>query len=408
MSSATQRQRWLAILGIGEDGVEGLSVAARCLIEAAVLVVGGRRHLALADSLIRGERVTWPSPLSEAYPMIQEHRGRPVVVLASGDPYDYGIGSALACIVPIEETLCIPAPSAFSLACARLGWARQEVATLSFCGRLLETILPRLQPGARILALSADHATPGAVAELLQRNGFGPSTLHILEALGGTREHIRTTTASAALPDDIGQLNLLGIEVEADSDALVIPLAPGIADEWFEHDGQITKREIRAVTLSALAPRVGELLWDVGCGSGSVSIEWSLCHPANRAIAIDARADRAARAARNALSFGVPELRVLNGEAPAVLATLPPPDAVFIGGGAQDARVLDAAWAALRSGGRIVANAVTLETTAMLIAAHEQRGGTLTRLMVERGGTIGGMRAFHPARAITQWAAVKP
>jgi len=408
MSAATPPQRWLAILGIGEDGVEGLSPAARCLIEAASLVAGGRRHLALAEPLIHGERLIWPSPLSEAFPIIQAHRGRPVVVLASGDPYDYGIGSTLARIAPIEETFCIPAAAAFSLACARLGWARQEVITLSFCGRALETIRPRLQPGARILALSNDRTTPGAIAGLLQRNGFGPSTLHILEALGGPRERIRKTTASLALPGDVGQLNLMAIEVAADPDARIIPLTPGIADEWFEHDGQITKREIRAVTLSALAPRLGELLWDVGCGSGAIAIEWSLCHPANRAIAVDARADRAARAARNALSLGVPALRVVTGKAPAALANLPTPNAVFIGGGAQDGGVLDAAWAALPAGGRIVVNAVTLETAAMLIATHHRRGGTLTRLMLERNDTIGGMRSFQPARAITQWAAVKP
>jgi precorrin-6Y C5,15-methyltransferase (decarboxylating) len=400
-------QRWLAILGIGEDGVEGLTPAARCLIEVARLVAGGARHLALAESLIRGERLTWPSPLTEAFPTILAHRGQPVVVLASGDPYCYGIGTTLGRLVPCDETLCLPAPSAFSLACARLGWAMQDVATLSFCGGPVETIRPRLQPGGRILALSADHTTPAAVAGLLQRNGFGGSILHILEALGGPRERVRATTASAALPDDIDRLNLLGIEVVV-ADARVMPIAPGIADEWFEHDGQITKREIRAVTLSALAPRRGELLWDIGCGSGSIAVEWSLCHPANRAIAIDARADRSACTARNALALGVPEVKVVTGRAPAALADLPTPDAVFVGGGARDALVLDAAWAALRPGGRIVANAVALETTASLIAMHRQLGGTLTRLSVERANSIGGMRAFRPSLPITQWVCVKP
>jgi precorrin-6B C5,15-methyltransferase / cobalt-precorrin-6B C5,C15-methyltransferase len=406
--SAATPQRWLAILGIGEDGVEGLTPAARRLIEAAGLVVGGARHLALAESLIRGERLTWPSPLTEAFPTILARRGQPAVVLASGDPYCYGIGTTLRRLVPLDETLCIPAPSAFSLARARLGWAMQDVATLSFCGRPVETIRPRLQPGSRILALSADHTTPGAVAGLLQRNGFGGSILHVLEALGGPRERVRATTASAALPGDIDRLNLLGIEVVACPDARVMPIASGIADEWFEHDGQITKREIRAVTLSALAPHRGELLWDIGCGSGSIAVEWSLCHPANRAIAIDARADRSARAARNALALGVPELKVVTGRAPAALADLPTPDAVFVGGGAHDSLVLDAAWAALRPGGRIVANAVALETTASLIAIHRQRGGTLTRLSVERADSIGSMRAFRPSLPITQWAGVKP
>jgi precorrin-6Y C5,15-methyltransferase (decarboxylating) len=407
MSAVASRQCWLAILGIGEDGVEGLHETARGLISGAALVVGGARHLALAEPLLRGESLAWPSPLSDAFPTILERRGQPVAVLASGDPYCYGIGSALGRLVPAEETLSIPAPSAFSLACARLGWALQDAVTLSFCGRKVETILPRLQARARILALSADDSTPDAVAELLRANGFGMSAMHILEALGGPRERIRKTTASAELPRDIGKLNLLAIEVAAGPDARIIPLARGLPDELFEHDGQITKREIRAVTLSALAPRAGELLWDIGCGSGSIAVEWLLCDRANRAIGLDGRADRAVRAARNALALGVPDLEIIHGEAPAALVGLPTPDAVFIGGGAQDTGVVEAAWAALRPGGRIVVNAVTIETEALLFAAQAQRGGTLTRLSVDRLGSIGDMRGFCPSRTITHWAASK-
>jgi precorrin-6B C5,15-methyltransferase / cobalt-precorrin-6B C5,C15-methyltransferase len=407
VTDATSAHRWLAILGIGEDGIEGLSTAASHRIEAASFLFGGRRHLALAEPLIRGECFAWPSPLADAFPKILAHRGEPVVVLASGDPYYYGIGNTLARIVPSAETLCIPAPSAFSLACARLGWARQDVSSLSFCGRPVETILPRLQPAARIAAFSADHTTPAAVAALLSRNGFGNSTLHIMEALGGPREQIRTTTASAGLPDDIDPLNLLAIEVVADPNARIIPLSCGLADALFEHDGQITKREIRAVTLSALAPRAGELLWDIGCGTGSIAIEWLLLSPANHAIAIESNAERAARAARNALSFGVPELRIILGWAPAALSDLPAPDAVFIGGGAERVDVVDVAWRALRPGGRMVVNAVTLETEALLWAAQNAHGGTLTRLSVARAEPLGNMRAFRPARPITQWSAMK-
>jgi precorrin-6Y C5,15-methyltransferase (decarboxylating) len=407
MSTTASCRQWLSILGIGEDGVEGLPHAARGLISGAALVVGGARHLALAGPLIRGERLAWPNPVRDAFPAILDRRGQPVVVLASGDPYCYGIGRALARLVPTEETLCIPASSAFSLACARLGWALQDTATLSFCGRRLETILPKLQPTARILALSADASTPAAVAALLRQNGFSASTLHILEALGGPRERLRTTTAAAEPPRGIARLNLLAIEVVAGPDARIIPRASGLPDALFEHDGQITKCEIRAVTLSALAPRSGELLWDIGCGSGSIAIEWSLCDPTNQVIGIEARADRAMRAARNALSLGVPDLRVVIGEAPAALAGLPTPDAVFIGGGAHDPGVLEAAWTALRPGGRIVVNAVTIDTEASLFLAQQQRGGTLIRLSVERLDTIGDMRALRPARTITQWAASK-
>ncbi|HJS88253.1 MAG TPA: precorrin-6y C5,15-methyltransferase (decarboxylating) subunit CbiE, partial [Acetobacteraceae bacterium] len=306
---------WLSILGIGEDGVEGLTGAARGLIASADLVAGGARHLALAAPLIRGERLAWPSPLGDAFPAILERRGTPVAVLASGDPFCYGIGAVLARLVPLAEMLTVPAPSAFSLACARLGWAAQDVAMLSFCGRPLEAILPRLQPNARILALSADATTPVALRDLLRQYGFGPSIVHVLQALGGPRERVWSGTAASEFPADIDPLNLVGIEVVATPAARIIPLAPGLPDAFFEHDGQITKREIRAVTLAALAPRAGELLWDIGCGSGSVAIEWSLSHPANRAIGIEARADRAARATRNALSLGVPALRVVAGEA---------------------------------------------------------------------------------------------
>ncbi len=400
--------RWLAILGIGEDGVEGLSAAARTLLSSASLVVGGARHLALAEPLVRGETLAWPHPLSDAFPAILRARGCPVAVLASGDPYCYGVGATLARLVPPEETICLPAPSALSLACARLGWAQQETATLSFCGRPLATLAPHLQPGARILVLSAGATTPGAIASLLRKRGFGPSPLHVLEALGGPRERIRRTTAGAGAPDSIDPLNLVAIEVAAAPGARVLPLVAGLDDALFEHDGQITKREIRAVTLAALAPTQGALLWDIGCGSGSVGIEWMLSHPANRAIGIEPCADRAARAARNAVSLGVPGLRVVGGRAPAALQNLDAPDAVFIGGGAHEADVIPAAWAALGRGGRLVANAVTIETEAVLIDGCQTLGGTLTRLSVERLDRIGRMHGYRPAMTVTQWRAEKP
>jgi precorrin-6Y C5,15-methyltransferase (decarboxylating) len=399
---------WLAIVGIGEDGIEGLSASARALIEGAALVVGGRRHLALAAPLIHGERMTWSSPLTDAIPAIAARRGTPVAVLASGDPYCYGIGRTLRSVAAAEETICVPAPSAFSLACARLGWAMQEVVTLSFCGRPLEVIRPHLQPGARILALSADASTPAAIAGLLREDGFGPSILHILEALGGPDERRRATTADCGPPGDLHALNLVGIEAIAGPAARIIPLACGLSDSLFEHDGQLTKQEIRAVTLAALAPRAGELLWDIGCGSGSIAIEWMLRHSANRAVAIEARPDRAARAGRNALALGVPGLQIVVGEAPSCLAGLPPPDAIFIGGGASDAGMLEACWAALLPGRRIVVNAVTIETEIRLVGAQAGHGCTLTRISIDRLDGLGGMHAFRPALRVTQWVAIKP
>jgi precorrin-6Y C5,15-methyltransferase (decarboxylating) len=399
--------KWLAIVGIGEDGAEGLSPAARALIANAKLVIGGRRHLALADGLRSGERMPWPSPIAEAVPAILAHRGEPVAVLASGDPYCFGIGALLSAHVPPDETLCIPAPSSLSLACARLGWALDETAAISLCGRPIHTLAPALQPHRRVLALSADASTPAEIARYLTARGFGPSVLHVLEALGGgPRERIRAARADRFGFNDVEALNLVAIEVWADADAKIIPLASGLADEMFEHDGQITKREIRAVTLSSLAPRAGELLWDIGCGSGSVAIEWLLRHPANRAIGIERDEARATRAARNAIELGVPRLEVVTGEAQPALDGLQAPDAVFIGGGG-DAVVVAKAFTALKPGGRLVANAITLETERVVLAAHARLGGTLTRLSVERLDRVGGKDAFRPAMTVTQWVVTK-
>jgi|SRR5579859_292032 len=408
MTGMTAAPPWLAIVGIGEDGVEGLSEAARALVRGAELVVGGERHLALADSLIRGEALAWPSPMNDAIPQILARRGRPTAVLASGDPFCFGVGVLLARHVAETERLCLPAPSAFALACARLGWSTQETLQLSLCGRPLEPLAPLLQPGRRLLVLSADQTTPSTLAAYMAGRGFGPSRLHVLEALGGPKERRRTVNAAAFELADIQPLNLVGVEVVAAPGARVIPLASGLPDEAFEHDGQITKREIRAVTLSALAPSPGELLWDVGGGSGSISIEWMLRHPDNRAVVLEPNPERAARAAHNAGQLGVPALRILATRAPEGLAGLPTPDAVFLGGGASDPAVIETAWTRLRTGGRLVANAVTVETEGALLQARARLGGSLTRLSVERLEPIGGMEGFRPARTVTQWAAVKP
>jgi precorrin-6Y C5,15-methyltransferase (decarboxylating) len=399
-------RRWLSIVGIGEDGVEGLSASARGLIGDADLVFGGARHLALAAPLIRGEARPWPSPFSVKE--VLAARGRQVCVLASGDPFLYGVGATLAADVSPDETMVVPAPSAFSLAAARLGWAMQDVALVSLHGRALDRIRPHLHPGARVLALTSDGEGPAALARLLSESGFGRSRLTVLEALGGPKERVRDATTARFSLTDIAELNLVAIEVEASPDARIITAAPGLADSLFEHDGQITKREIRALTLSSLAPLRGELLWDIGAGSGSVAIEWMLAHPSLRAIAVEARQDRAARIRRNAAAFGVPDLDLIEGHAPEALAALPAPDAIFIGGGASDQGVLDAAIAALRPGGRLVANAVTLETEAALIERHAKQGGSLTKIAVSRADRLGGKTGWRAAMPVTQWVWVKP
>jgi precorrin-6Y C5,15-methyltransferase (decarboxylating) len=302
----------------------------------------------------------------------------------------------------------IPAPSAFSLAAARLGWSLPQTALISVHGRSLDLVRPHLQPGARILALTSDGQGPAALAKLLAESGFGASRLTVLEALGGQYERIRSASAAGFDFGAIDPLNTVAIEVEAAPDARVLARTPGLSDALFEHDGQITKREIRAITMSSLAPRRGELLWDIGAGSGSVAIEWMLADPLfMRAIAIEERADRAARIQRNAAAFGVPSLEVVQGAAPAALANLPSPDAIFIGGGASNAGVLDAALAALRGGGRLVVNAVTLETEALLIARHAALGGELIRIAISRADAVGNKTAWRPAMPVTQWIWVK-
>jgi precorrin-6Y C5,15-methyltransferase (decarboxylating) len=408
MPDPAPTRRWLSIVGIGEDGVEGLSAAARDLVTRADIVFGGERHLKLAAPLIRGQAKLWPSPFSLAVGEVVGMRGRQVCVLASGDPFFYGVGSVLASHVAADETLVVPAPSAFSLAAARMGWPLPETVLLSVHGRALDRIRPHLHPVARILALTSDSDGPAALARLLTESGFGSSSLTVLEALGGPNERISTTTAKGFNVSGIGALNTLAIEVAAAPGARILAYTPGLDDNLFEHDGQITKREVRAVTLSALAPRRGEVLWDIGAGSGSVAIEWTLADPSLRAVAIEERADRAARIARNAAAFGVPALAVVEGTAPGALGGLEPPDAIFVGGGASVPGVLDAAIAALKPGGRLVANAVTLETEAELIARHARLGGDLIRIAITRADRVGGKTGWRPAMPVTQWVWVKP
>jgi precorrin-6B C5,15-methyltransferase / cobalt-precorrin-6B C5,C15-methyltransferase len=403
--------RWLSIVGIGEDGIDGLNAMARELVQSAAVVFGGARHLALATPLIRGTPRPWAVPFDQTVAEVLAHRGRAVCVLASGDPFFHGVGSLLSRHISSEETLAVPAPSAFSLAASRLLWPLPQAVLLSLCGRSLDLIRPHLHPGARILILTSDHSTPAELARLLCEIGFGRSQLTVLESLVGPRERIRTTRADRFDLEGIDPLNTVAIEVAAQAGARILPRAAGLADELFEHDGQMTKREIRALTLSALAPRRGELLWDVGAGAGSVAIEWMLADASLSAIAIEQRSDRAARVKRNAAAFGVPHLELIEGSAPAALEGLAPPEAVFIGGGATVPGIIDAAQSALRSAGRLVVNAVTLETESVLLKYQSRWGGSLTHIAISRAGPIGGenarMLGWRPARPVVQWAWVK-
>jgi precorrin-6Y C5,15-methyltransferase (decarboxylating) len=401
-------RRWLSIVGIGEDGVAGLTPVARGLIADAEIVFGGKRHLELVGALIRGAVRTWPSPFDRSMSEVVEQRGRLICVLASGDPFFHGVGSLLARRIDPIETLVVPGPSSFSFAAARLGWPLPETTLLSLHGHPLDLIRPHLHPGARILALTSDGAGPQALASLLSEIGFGASRLTVLEALGGPRERIRATRAADFSFAGVDALNVVALEVEAAPGARILPRGAGLADALFEHDGQITKREIRAVTLSALSPRRNELLWDIGAGAGSVAIEWLLADPSLRVVAIEENAARAARIRRNAAAFGVPGLETVEGAAPKALLGLPQPDAIFVGGGAGSPGLLDAVTDALHAGGRLVVNAVTLETEALLIARHIRHGGELIRIALSRAEQVGGKTGWRPAMPVTQWAWIKP
>ncbi len=401
-------ERWLSIIGIGEDGITGLSDAARTLIAQASLVVGGQRHLDMVAGAVTGETMAWPSPLTDGIAPILARRGSLVAVVATGDPFFYGIGSVLARAVPPNEMLCLPGISAFSLAANRLGWALQDCALVTLHGRALERILPALQPNSRVLALSWDCTTPKLLAELLVRHGFGETRMTLCEAMGGPHERIHEIIAQDFALDGISPLNLIALDIPAVPGARSLPLTPGLPDAWFEHDGQITKRDIRAITLSALAPRRGELLWDIGAGSGSIGIEWMLTHPANRAIAIERDQARIGRIARNAASLGVPDLKIMYGTAPAVLDGLEQPDAIFIGGGSTGDGVIDTAWDALRSGGRLVVNGITIETQAELTHHFRALGGHLSMIQISHADPVGGFHGMRPAMAVTQWSVTKP
>ena len=400
--------KWLSIVGIGEDGLAGLGERARQAIAGAEIVFGGERHLELAAEAITGESRSWLSPFSRSVEAVVAERNRRVCVLASGDPFHYGVGATLSRHVDPSEMDVIPQVSAFTLAAGRLGWPLAEVVSLSLHGRPLDLIRPHLHNGARILALTSDEHGPAQLAQLLNAAGFGISIVTVLEALGGPDERIRSQVAMGFALSDVHKLNVCAVTVVALPRARVLPMAAGRDDSLFEHDGQITKREVRALTLSALAPRRGELLWDIGAGSGSVAIEWMLADPSLKAIAIEADGERVARIGRNATVFGVPDLRIVGGTAPGALADLPQPHAVFIGGGGSEPGVVEAVIAALPAGGRLVANAVTTEMEAVLLARHAELGGSLTRIDIARTTEIGSMTGWRPAMPITQWVWTKP
>jgi len=403
----TENPAGLTVIGIGADGWPGLPGTATAALTAADVILGSDRQLALLPPDVTGVRVAWPSPMLPALPgLLEEHRGRRVAVLASGDPMFHGVGATLVRLAGPEAVRIIPHPSSVSLAAARLGWPLADVDVLSLVNAQVERLHPLVHPGRRILVLSRDADTPAQVAGLLRDRGYGDSTVTVLAQLGGEAESVRTGTAADFDLTGLDPLNVVAVECGRGGPAR--PVVPGLPDDAYESDGQLTKREVRAVTLAILGPQPGELLWDVGAGSGSIAIEWMRSHRGCRAVAVESSPERVARIRANAGALGVPDLAVVEGRAPGALAGLPAPDVVFIGGGLTREGVLEAAWDALPAGGRLVANAVTLESEAMLAAWYAKLGGELTRVAVNRASPVGGFTGWRAMMPVTIWSVSKP
>ncbi|MEZ2145193.1 precorrin-6y C5,15-methyltransferase (decarboxylating) subunit CbiE [Bradyrhizobium sp. DN5] len=389
---------WLTIIGIGEDGLAGLSEASRKALAKAETVFGGERHLALAEVGSRGR--PWPVPFDAD--IVLSCRDRPTAVLASGDPFWHGAGAGLVEKLGSDEWIAHPAPSTFSLAAARLGWRLESVVCLGLHAAPFERLVPHLARDARIICLVRNGKAADDLAKWLTERGWGASILWTLAALGGPREYIDQHRADLFADDIAG--NLVAVAVLARG-TQGTPRSSGLSDDLFVHDGQITKRPVRALALSALAPRPGERLWDVGAGSGSISVEWALC--GGTAIAIEAREDRAANIRSNATAFGLAHrVTVVTGNAPEALAALEAPDAVFIGGG-LDSAMFDVIWSRLASGVRLVAHSVTLETEALLGELQQHHGGELMRVEIAHAGPLGRYRSWEAARPVVQWSVVR-
>ena len=394
---------WLHIIGIGEDGMAGLSAEARGLVENAEAIVGGDRHHDLAGNRT-AERIAWPSPFDAMIETILGFKGRRVVVLVTGDPLWYSVGARILKSIPACEIVFHPQLSSFQWASCRMGWSLADTETLTVHGRAAEQILPWLAPGVRMLLLTKDATSPGTIAALLTERGYGQSRLTVLAALGGPKEKRFDGTAED-WAQDVPDFHVLAVECVAGPDAEILPRT-GLPDDAFAHDGKITKRTARALALAKLVPVRGGILWDVGCGCGSVAVEWMRAGWEAKAYGIEPKPERREMARANALRLGAPKLELVDGTAPAVLSGLPAPDAVFIGGGISQANI-KACMENLKPHGRLVAHAVTLESEAVLLAAFDAHGGELQRISTETAEPVGPFHGWRPSMTVTQWAWVK-
>ncbi len=397
---------WLTIVGVGLDGAISLNERAQAAISSASVVAGSVRLLDIME-ITQDRRFAWPSPFSKGIAWLKTMAGQPVVVLATGDPMHFGVGATIALEFHRDEYAVLPAPSSLSLAAARMGWALQDVACLSLHGRPPERLQAALAPRARLLILTRDGNAPNEIMHLLYEAGYGSSLVSVLENLGGPEEARYDLTAADARPHTYAALNILAVQCHLDEAATYLPRLPGLPDSVFEHDGQLTKREIRTTTISALSPSPGDQLWDVGAGCGSVAIEWLRCVPGSKAIAFERNLQRLDMIRKNALRLGVPHIQVMAGDTPACLQGQPAPDAVFLGGSIADAKLFEVCWQALRSGGRFVANAVTLEGQAALAERHLAFGGELLHIAISHVKDVGRFRGLQPAMAVMQWRVVK-
>ena len=400
-------KKWLSIIGIGEDGVAGLSPIALSCLDKAKIIFGGERHLSMLPADDNSQKIPWKSPFPISITEIISRRGEAVCILASGDPLCYGVGATILKDIPISEITIIPAPSAFSLACSRLGWSLTEVETLSLCGRPVSLLQSYIYPGAKLLILSEGKHTPAIVAEILISRGYGNSQITVLEKMGNVNEDIITDIAANWQEGNIASLNTIAVECVADRGIVGLSRFPGLPDDAFHHDGQLTKREVRAVTLSSLAPLPGELLWDVGAGCGSISIEWLRSDKRCRAIAIEQNSTRLNYIADNATALGTPNLQIMAGKALEVIPNLPAPHAIFIGGGVTVPEILENCWNTLLPGGRMVVNVVTLEGEKRLYQWHEKVGGNFTRIAIQRAEPIGKFLGWKAMSPVTQWIGIK-
>jgi len=396
----------IIVVGIGADGWDGLSASARAWLESSPVVLGGRRHLELLPHVSGQRRVPWPSPLREGLPrLLASLEGEPhVVALASGDPLVSGVATTLIDLLGPDEVTIVPAVSSVALARAAMRWSAESCSVVSLVGRDVSLVQRELAPGRRVLVLSADEHTPAAVARLLVGSGYGDSQITVLGDLGGPAETFARFESPGLLTrteSSFPRLNIVAVECVGPN---LGGWVAGLPDDVYEHDGQLTKRDLRAAALARLAPTPGEHLWDVGAGAGSVGVEWMRVHPTCTATAVEVDPGRAERIGRNAAGLGVPGLVVVQGLAPGALTGLPAPDAVFVGGGATRAGVIDACLAALRGGGRMVVHGVTLETEQLLALLYREHGGELTRIAVETAAPIGSFTGWTPARTVTQWA----